>query len=135
MISTLLPSGCCVRLIDLPVSVGAMVAFDEDGFASIYLNARLSHEKQQKALRHELRHINGDDAYNATDIKVAEHCADGTPAAHKPRIIRASELPSMPQKSMPTNAVLWDMETLKRLGILTNSWWNDPLLNLPDYDF
>lgn len=110
-----------------------MVAFDEDGFASIYLNARLSHEKQQKALRHELRHINGDDAYNATDIKVAERCADGTSADYKPKIIRASELPRMLHKPAPTAAVLRDMATLKRLGILTNGWRDDPLLNLPDY--
>ena len=132
MILTFVPSGCCVRLIDLPVSVGAMVAFDEDGFASIYLNARLSREKQQKALRHELRHINGDDAYNATDIKIAEQCADGALTANKPKIIRASDLPQMLHKPAPSAAVLRDMATLKRLGILTDIK-HDPLLNLPDY--
>lgn len=66
---------CYVRLIDLPVSVNALVAFDEDGFASIYLNARLSREKQRKSLRHELRHIHRDDAYNNIGIKTIEQNA------------------------------------------------------------
>lgn len=77
MTSTIVPSGCCVRLIDLPVSVDAMVAFDEDGYASIYLNARLTYEKQRMALRHELRHIHNDDAHNKTDIHAAERRASG----------------------------------------------------------
>lgn len=131
MTPTLLPSGCCVRLIDLPTSVDAMVAFDEDGYASIYLNSRLSHEKQQKALRHELRHINHDDAYNATDLQAAERRADGTTAS-KPKVFRASDLPPRPYKPAPTAAVQRDMATLKRLDILTDIT-HDPLLNLPDY--
>jgi len=109
---TFLPSGCCVRLIDLPVSVGAMVAFDEEGYASIYLNSRLSYEKQREALRHELRHIDHDDAYNTTDLQAAERRADGV-IRRKPAVMR-------------------DMATLERLGILTDIK-HDPLLNLPDY--
>lgn len=113
MTSTLLPSGCCVRLIDLPVSVGAMVAFDEEGYASIYLNSRLSYKKQREALRHELRHIDHDDAYNLNDLQDAERRADGV--------------------MVSTPAVMRDMATLQRLGILTDIK-HDPLLNLPDYD-
>ena len=114
MTSTLVPSGCCVRLIDLPVSVGAMVAVDEDGFASIYLNSRLSHEKQRDALRHELRHIDHDDAYTTTDRKDAERRADGVIWRH--------------------TAVMRDRVTLKRLGILTDIK-HDPLLDLPNYNY
>ena len=132
MTPTLVPSGCCVRLIDLPTSVDAMVAFDEDGYASIYLNSRLSHEKQREALRHELRHINNDDAYNTTDLQAAERRADGVTASTS-AIIRASELPPRPYKPTPTAAVQRDMETLKRLGVLTDIK-HDPLLNLPWYE-
>lgn len=131
MTSTFLPSGCCVRLIDLPTSVDAMVAFDEEGYASIYLNSRLSHEKQRKALRHELRHIDNDDAYNTTDLQAAERRADGV-TGRKPPLIRASDLPPRPYKPASTAAVMRDMATLKRLGVLTDIK-HDPLLNLPDY--
>ena len=133
MTETHVPSGCCVRLIDLPVTVGAMVAFDEDGFASIYLNARLSHEKQRKALRHELRHIDNDDAYNPCSIQAAEKRADGVQEVQTlPPMIRASDM--QPTPYIPKD-VIRDMATLKRLGILTDNWQNDPLLNLPDYDY
>lgn len=66
------PSGCSVRLIDLPYKVGGIVAFDADGFASIYLNARWSREQQRKALRHEIRHINNDDIFNGKSIQEIE---------------------------------------------------------------
>lgn len=112
MTSTFLPSGCCVRLIDLPTSVDAMVAFDEEGYASIYLNSRLSYEKQRDALRHELRHIDHDDAYNTTDLQAAERRADGV-MGHNPVVMR-------------------DMATLKRLGILTDIK-HDPLFNSLEY--
>ena len=131
MTTTLLPSGCCVWLIDLPVSVDAMVAFDEDGYASIYLNSRLSYEKQKKALRHELLHIDNDDAYNTTNLQAAERRADDVTTT-KPKVFRASDLPHRPYKPAPTPAVMRDIATLKRLGILTDIK-HDPLLNLPDY--
>lgn len=46
-----------VRLIDLPPTVNAVTALDEDGFYNVYINARLPRELQRKAFRHELRHI------------------------------------------------------------------------------
>lgn len=65
----------CVRLIDLPVTVDALVAYDEYGYASVYLNARLSREMQREALRHEIRHMRYDDAYSSVDIRTAERRA------------------------------------------------------------
>lgn len=73
----MVPSGCAVRVIDLPHSVGAMVAFDEDGYASVYLNARWPFECQRKALQHELRHIAHNDAFNARDIQSIERDEEG----------------------------------------------------------
>ena len=63
---------CTVRLVDLPVTVRGLVAEDETGWPSIYLNARLSHEMQREALRHELDHIADDDLYNTRPIEAVE---------------------------------------------------------------
>lgn len=64
-----MPSGCSVRLIDLPYKVGAMIAIDgEDDYATIFLNSRLSFEKQWKCLRHELKHLEDDDMFNSKGI-------------------------------------------------------------------
>lgn len=77
MITANAPDGCCVRLIDLPYSVGAMVALDENGYASIYINARQSYEKQKKCLRHELRHLQYNDMFNNKSIYEVE-CGNKT---------------------------------------------------------
>lgn len=110
-----------MRVIDLPYKVGAMVAFDENGFASIYLNARWPKEKQKQALRHELLHIENEDAYNDKDIRTIEAIADAE------AVIKRHEL--------PRRDVQRDLMTLRRLGIITDDWRDDPLLNLPDYDY
>lgn len=70
---------CTVRLVDLPVTVRGLVAEDETGWPSIYLNARLSREMQMEALRHELDHIAEDDLYNARPIEDVEHRAQKRP--------------------------------------------------------
>jgi hypothetical protein len=102
-------------LIDLPYSVDELVSVDEEGFASIYLNARHSYEQQKEGLRHALRHLAGDDFYNDKDIRTIEREADG-------KII-----------PKPRRDIDRDMATLRRIGIITD-WRDDPLLNLPEYD-
>lgn len=94
MIKTRVPPGCAVRLIDLPYSVDEMVSIDEEGFASIFLNARHSHEQQQKSLRHALRHLDKDDFYNDKDIRTVEARADGLDVVQKDvqKLIKASDL-------------------------------------------
>lgn len=72
MTATDAPYGCSIRLIDLPYSIGAMVALDEEGYASIYINARHSIEKQKRNLIHELRHLKRDDVYNDKSIYMIE---------------------------------------------------------------
>ena len=118
VIETHVPPGCAVRLIDLPYSVDEMVSLDEEGFASIYLNARHSYEKQRKSLRHAIRHLNGNDFYNDKDIRTIEQEADEESIQKKRSI-----------------GVMRDMNTLRRIGIIINDWRDDPLLNLPDYDY
>lgn len=72
MIATNVPAGCAVRLIDLPYSVEAMVAVDEEGYANIYLNSRKSYETQRRSLRHELEHLVRDDMFNDKGINEVE---------------------------------------------------------------
>ena len=68
-----------VRLVDLPPRVGGMVSMDEEGFYNVYINSRLTRERQREALRHELDHIAGDDLYNTQPIEVVEHRAQKRP--------------------------------------------------------
>jgi hypothetical protein len=67
---------CIVRLLDLPCSVKAVTALDEDGCANIYINSKLSREEQQKAARHELAHVSRDDFHSDTDIHTCEEAAE-----------------------------------------------------------
>ena len=54
-------SDYCVRLVDLDARIGGVTAVDEDGFASVYINARHSLPQQVKSFLHELSHILNDD--------------------------------------------------------------------------
>lgn len=94
------------------------MSVDEEGFASIYLNARQSYEQQKEGLRHALRHLAGDDFYNGKDIRTIEREADGLPQIIQPK---------------PHRDIERDMATLRRIGIITD-WRDDPLLNIPDYE-
>ena len=62
----------CIRMMDLPCTVKAMVCYDEEGFPSIFVNARLGREEQEKAILHELRHIRQEDVYNDRGIEAVE---------------------------------------------------------------
>lgn len=62
----------CVRVIDLPYEVRGFVALSPDGFANIYLNARLSRDEQRNTFRHELRHVANNDFYSERDIRSIE---------------------------------------------------------------
>lgn len=61
-----------VRQLDLPHTIKAFVAMDEDGFSNIYVNSRLSREEQAKAAVHELRHVARDDFGSDQDIRSVE---------------------------------------------------------------
>lgn len=73
-----LPENCRVRLVDLPVTAGGMIAEDETGFINIYINARLSRDAQLEALQHELRHHYRGDLHSDVDIRTVEAEADAT---------------------------------------------------------
>ena len=63
-----------VYLVDLPHDVRGAVRLDEDGFASIYINSRLSEQTKKAVFRHEIRHIRRNDHTNARNIREVEGC-------------------------------------------------------------
>lgn len=97
-----MPDDAIVRLIDLPHGIGGAVMEDEDGFVSIYVNARHGHYAQLDDLDHEITHVENNDLHNDDPIEVIEARADGLPSPLKsiPRLMRASDL-LPPSKSLP----------------------------------
>lgn len=71
-IKAIWPNEYEIRLLDLPHSVKAFVALDDEGFPNIYVNSRLSQEEQYRAATHELKHIARNDFGNDHDIKAVE---------------------------------------------------------------
>lgn len=69
------PDDYHVYLIDMPVTVPALVSYDCDGYPSVFINSRMSHEMQLKARLHELKHIFGDDIYSDRTIQDIEGAA------------------------------------------------------------
>jgi len=61
-----------LRLMSLPHTVHGITVQDEDGDYNIYINARLTHEKQQEAMQHELKHIESNDFTCLEHIKQIE---------------------------------------------------------------
>ena len=61
-----------IRIIPLPETVPAVVLPNDDGTFDIYINAILPEELQDKALRHELQHINLDHLYNNDPVWLNE---------------------------------------------------------------
>lgn len=58
------------RVITLPDGVSAMTVVDENGDYNIYINAALTREAAERAMRHEMRHIR--QGHFETDRPVAE---------------------------------------------------------------
>ena len=88
-----IPDNAIVRLIDLPHGIGGAVMEDEDGFISIYVNARHGHYAQLDDLDHELAHIEHDDLHNDDPIEVIESRANGHATPRRlPRLFKASDL-------------------------------------------
>ena len=54
----------CIRFIPLPITLKGITVEDSSGFYNIYINSSLSYEEQQKAIKHEISHVTGND-FNA----------------------------------------------------------------------
>lgn len=99
-----LPDDSIVRLIDLPPGIGGAVMEDEDGFVSIYINARHGHDAQRHDLDHEIAHVDNDDLHNADGIEAVEARAKRAKQRMKriPRLMKARDLmPPPPPKPKP----------------------------------
>lgn len=66
-----------VRLISLPIKVEGVTLPNDDGSFDIYINSRLSPQRRQKVLEHELRHIQNDHFYLDMPVSTMEKQADG----------------------------------------------------------
>jgi len=64
-----------IRLIDLPYSIGGFITPNDDGTYNVYLNARLSAEKNLDTFFHEVEHIENDDFYNGLPLELIEERA------------------------------------------------------------
>ena len=61
-----------IHCLDMPLATGALISRSPDGYMNIYVNARLSYDRQREALRHELRHWVEDDFDNDKPIRLVE---------------------------------------------------------------
>lgn len=63
-----------VHYIDFPTTIGGRTVPNEDGSFEVFINSRYGYNGQQKALKHELRHIkNGDfDSDRTEDVQTKE---------------------------------------------------------------
>lgn len=63
------------QLIDMDVLVSEQISKNSDGSYTIFINARLSHERQIEAYAHALRHIQENDfeKENSDQIEVEAH--------------------------------------------------------------
>ncbi len=61
------------RVVELPSRVNAVTVVDANGDFNVYVNSLLSLEEQQKAFRHECRHIKKHHFYSP---KPVEDCED-----------------------------------------------------------
>ena len=66
------PDDYSVYYIDMPARVPALLSVDDDGYPSIFINARLSAFAQRRALKHELDHIEHDDVFSKDHISIIE---------------------------------------------------------------
>lgn len=68
------PDDYHVYLIDMPVTVRALVSYDCDGYPSVFVNSRLSREMQRQAEKHEIDHIEKGDVHSDRPIWEVEAC-------------------------------------------------------------
>lgn len=80
-----------------------MVTVNEDGSYTIFINSRLSHNRQLESYKHAIKHIENDD-FHKTDIQSIEHNAHSSMIKELPETVVA----------MPDKEYQEKMERLKR---------------------
>ena len=74
-----------VRIIPLPVRVGAVVLPNDDGTYDVYISSHLDQKQREQKLAHELRHVAGQHFYRDLDVTLAEReaCAGSAKPGRK----------------------------------------------------
>lgn len=67
-------SNVFTHLIDAPCSVREAVTKNEDDTYTIFINARLSHERQLQAYQHAMHHIEGTDFEKSNVQEIEQSC-------------------------------------------------------------
>ena len=115
-----LPGEGCVRLLDLPSGVRGVIALGEDGFASIYLNARLARRQRWDELAHELKHLLRGDMYSDADIRQIESAPPAVQPAEPEPFIGSPAVPEPLQaldgRPLKSPAPVFPIEGLRRVG-------------------
>lgn len=62
-----------VRLYALPPGINGLTILDSDGNYNVYINSQLPQHKHVEVYRHELKHIQNNDFYNAKPIRDVEN--------------------------------------------------------------
>ena len=62
----------CVRVINLPGSIGGATRLSDGDFGNVYINDQMSPQGRKRAFLHEIRHIERDDFYNNKPIQEIE---------------------------------------------------------------
>ena len=76
-----------IRYIKMPASIRAYTLTDDNDDYNIYVNDALNSIQRQKAIDHELRHINGQHFYRATSVATDEKEAESAVFRHsKPAV-------------------------------------------------
>lgn len=65
-----------VRIIPLPVRVGAVVMPNDDGTFDVYISSHLDEKQRRQKLAHELKHVAGEHFYRSIDVTKAEREAN-----------------------------------------------------------
>ncbi len=61
-----------IIMCDLPCSIGGYTYKSIDGYYTIILNSRLSHERNMQTYQHELDHINREELGAKSDVDLLE---------------------------------------------------------------
>ena len=73
-----------IRLVNLPAAIRAYTLTDHNDDYNIYVNNALNSIEQQKAVDHELKHINADHFYRDTPVSQDELEAESKPVKVTP---------------------------------------------------
>lgn len=62
-----------IYYVDMPYSMDSNLVENPDGSFTLYLNSRMTHEKNVEGYLHEVKHVNNDDFEGTSDIHDVEN--------------------------------------------------------------